>query len=318
MKFSFSKVAIATSTCLILTACGGSSSESSEPKIDPPVVETPVGETATLITLGEAVEHINLVDPTMYYVDVAEGSPTLTVSFAKGLANENLGDPDLYVRFEEEPTKGADGVFDCVSYGAEDYSELCIIDQPQAGRYYILVDAFDQGDGTGVTDGTLWASTELFKSAKTCDVPVNIRAQEMSDEELTAACDVLTETKVRFDTVLNDLVTPEFQQAVIGDLNEFTNINIFANLTNHKAWLNYLYDSGNTSGIYFETSPTDFYHNSEILTFNGLEWTGGLSVIRSLAHEYVHALDGRYNKEGAYRESMGGWSEGLAEYIGTF
>ncbi len=254
----------------------------------------------------------------MYYVDVLEDSPTLTVSFAQGLAGSALGDPDLYVRFEAEPTLGEEGTFDCVSYSGTGNNELCIIDQPQAGRYYILVDAFDQGDGVGVADGTLWASTTLFGNAKTCDVPVNIRGQQMSDEELTAACEVVNETKNRFDSVLNEAISPEFQQAVSGDLNEFTNINIFADLTNHKAWLGYLYGSTNDSGIYFETSPTDFAHNSEVLTFNGLGWTGGRSVIRSLDHEYVHALDGRYNKEGGYRESMSWWSEGLAEYVGTF
>ena len=41
-------------------------------------------------------------------------------------------------------------------------------------------------------------------------------------------------------------------------------------------------------------------------------------MIRSLNHEYVHALDGRYNKEGGYRSDMAWWSEGLAEYLGTF
>ena len=318
MSFKLTKLAIATS-CILLSACNDSSNKTVDPVVTPPVVEEPVvEETAIPVILEQASEHINLTEPTMYYVDVAENSPTLTVSFAKGLAGQMLGDPDLYVRYGEEPTLGEEGVFDCVSYSGTGDSELCIIDQPQAGRYYILVDAFDQGDGVGVTDGTLWASTQLFNHAKTCDEPVNIRAQQMSEEELLAACEVISETKKRFDLVLNESISPAFQQPVEGDLNEFTNINIFSNLVNHKAWLGYLYGSDNESGIYFETSPSGFDHDSNVLTFNAIDWTNGRSVIRSLAHEYVHALDGRYNKEGGYRESTSWWSEGLAEYIGTF
>ena len=310
MSLSLIKILMVTS-CLMLVACEEKSNKTKEPIVEPI-------EMATLILLEQANEHISLTEDTMYYVDVSENSSTLTVSFAQGLEGKNLGDPDLYIRFQSKPTKGKDGFFDCVSYSKPGNSELCIIDNPQKGRYYILVDTFGQGDGAGVTDGILWASTKLFSNGKTCDVPINIRAQQMSDEELTMACDIISETKLRFDLVLNEGISPEFQQAVSGDLNEFTHINIFSDLLNHKAWMNYLYDSSNESGIYFETSPTNFDHSSEVLTFNGLGWTGGRSVIRSLAHEYIHALDGRYNKEGVYKKELSWWSEGLAEYIGTF
>ncbi len=316
MKHKLNKLTLAMASSLFLVACGGSSD--STPEIDPPpVVVEPPTETATEVVLETAVEHINLTKEQMYYVDVPEDSATLTVSFAKGLAGETLGDPDVYVRYEEEPTKGETGVFDCVSYNGTGLNETCIIDAPKAGRYYILVDAYDQGDGVGVSDGTLWASTSLFPTGKACDIPVNLRAQEMTEEELSAACDVLASTKVIFDEVLNAGITPEFQTPVEGDLNEYTGFNIFANLTNHKAWMGYLFGSNNKSGIYYETEPTEFYHNSEVNTFNAIEWSGGRDVIRSLAHEYVHALDGRYNKEGAYRADMSWWSEGLAEYLST-
>lgn len=317
MKHKLNKLTLAMASSLFLISCGGS--DDAAPEIEkPPVVVQPPAETATEISLEQAVQHISLTEAAMYYVDVPEDSATLTVSFAKGLAGETLGDPDLYVRFAEEPTKGEEGVFDCVSYNGSGSNETCILDAPEAGRYYILVDAFDQGDGVGVTDGTLWASTALFPSGKACDVPVNLRAQELNAQELSEACDILAQTKVRFDEVLNAGVTPEFQTPVAGDLNEYTGINIFANLTSHKAWMGYLFNSSNESGVYYETEPTGFAHNSEVNTFNALEWSGGRDVIRSLAHEYVHALDGRYNKEGGYREDMSWWSEGLAEYLSTY
>jgi hypothetical protein len=317
MKISPYKTVIAITTSLFLVACQDSNADK-KPE-EPIVVQPPVVvETATKVVLDQALEHVTLSDATMYYIDVEEGSPALTVSFATGLAGDALGDPDLYVRYQDEPTAGEEGTFDCVSFGALDWNELCIIDKPQAGRYYILVDAFDQGNGAAVTDGTLWASTTLFNNTQTCQVPVNIRAQQMTDEKIDQACAIVERTKERFDQVLNASIAPEFQQAVTDDLNEVTFINVFANLTNHKAWLGYLYSSDNDSGIFFETEPTKFNHNAEILTFDAIGWTGGRSVVRSLDHEYVHALDGRYNKEGAYRADMSWWSEGLAEYIGTF
>ncbi|QBG35792.1 collagenase [Litorilituus sediminis] len=319
MKHKLNKLTLAMASSLFLVACGGSD-KNGPMVIDDLVINEviPLEDRSTPINLEEAVEHINLTEQALYYVDVPADSATLTVSFATGLANKELGDPDVYVRYEAEPSAGESGEFDCVSYNGPNWSETCILDNAKAGRYYILVDAYDQGDGVGVSDGTLWASTSLFPTGKACDIPVNLRAQEMTEEELSAACDVLANTKVIFDEVLNAGIAPEFQMPVEGDLNEYTGFNIFANLTNHKAWMGYLFDSDNESGIYYETEPTEFYHNSEVNTFNAIEWSGGRDVIRSLAHEYVHALDGRYNKEGAYRADMGWWSEGLAEYIGTY
>jgi hypothetical protein len=319
MKYPLSKLSLALTAAALLSACGGSSDGNENKNVavvpDPtPIVE----ETATPVVMEQAIEHVNLLEATMYYVDVVEEAPSLSISFATGLAGESLGDPDIYVRYEEEPTIGEAGEFDCISYNGSNTAELCIIDNPKPGRYYILVDAFDQGDGVGVTDGTLWASTTLFNNNKSCELPVTIRAQEMSDEEVNAACEVVSRAKVQFDAILHEGIAPEFQVPVEGDLNERTSINIFADLLNHKAWVSYLYDSANDSGIYFESEPTEFSHSSEILTFNALEWSGGRSVIRSLDHEYIHALDGRYNKEGAYKKEMSWWSEGLAEYAGTF
>jgi len=321
MSFKLTKMSFALASSCFLFACGGSGG--SEPEVvEPPVVvqpdPDPVAELEPELTLEVAVENIYLTEEFMFHVDVPADAATLTVSFAKGVAGKDLGDPDLYIRYGEEPTKGENGSFDCISFNQSGWQEDCIIDQPQAGRYYILVDAYDQGDGVGVTDGTLWASTALFPTGKACDEPINLRAQEMTEEELTESCDILSETKVRFDEVLNSGITPDFQEPVPNDLNEYTGINIFANLANHKAWMTYLYRSENTSGIYFENDPTDYFHNSVINTFNALEWSDGRHVIRSLAHEYVHALDGRYNKEGGYKKNMAWWSEGLAEYLGTF
>ena len=316
----FKPLALSLAITLALSACGGD--DDSKPAVEPvtptpvtpvlPVVEEQIGEP---LTLEQVTEHISGSEPVSFYVDVAEDSPTLVVSLFNGTANEALGDPDVYVKYDEPATAGETGNFDCVSYNGTGDNEACIIDNPVAGRYHILVDAYE---GSATVDASILATTSIFNHSRLCNDSVRIRSQAMTDEQIDSACAVLSETKIRFDDVLSALIAPEFGQAVENDLNETTNFNVFASLSNHAVWSEHLFDTSNTSGIYFETSPTDWWHDSTVLTFNALEWSGGRDVIRSLDHEYIHALDGRYNKEGGYRKDMAWWSEGLAEYLGTF
>lgn len=306
-----------------LSACGDSDSPREVEEVIPAPVVTPEPEVdytsadVTAVKLGVVKTHINTTDGQgiAYYVDVEEAAETLVVSLFSGTADEALGDPDVYVKFEQEASAGENGVFDCVSYNGSGYNETCIIDKPQVGRYHIFIDAYDGGDAV---DASMFASTEIFTGNMQCEEPVRIRSQSMTNEELEQACAVISQTKRIFDQVLSSDITPEFQQHVENDLNEITNIHIFSSLSNHASWAEHLFETSNTSGIYFETSPTDWWHSSDILTFNALEWTDGRSVIRSLNHEYIHALDGRYNKEGGYKSNLGWWSEGLAEYLSTF
>ena len=258
---------------------------------------------------------INIDSPTTYSLYLPEGSESLVIYLASGAAGENLGDPDLYVKYDGSPTAEAgvdDGLNDCISYNGENYNEVCIIDDAKAGTYEVLIQANGQ-----VTDADLYATTELFVASHACNAEINLRAQAMTYEEAAAACDELANTKTIFEQVLGVEVHPEPGTHVEGDLNQSTNLHVFASLSNHMSWAEHLWETDNSSGIYFETSPKDWWHSSDILTFNGIEWSGGLPVVRSLSHEYIHALDGRYNKEGGYRYDIGWWSEGLAEYLST-
>lgn len=320
---SFKKLALTSSILMILTACGSSDSKNKMVEVLPPPAVTPTPE-IDYTSATEAALKLDVIKTNIntqagkgisYYIDLEDDSETLVVSLFSGTANKALGDPDLYVKFGQEASAGENGVFDCVSYNGTNDNETCIIDKPQAGRYHIFIDAYEGGD---TVDAAIFATTSLFKSNMLCENSVRIRAQLMSTAELEEACAVITQTKTIFDSVLNNTITPEFQQPVENDLNDITNIHIFESLSNHASWAEHLFDTNNTSGIYFETDPTSWWHSSDILTFNALEWTDGRSVIRSLDHEYIHALDGRYNKEGGYKSEISWWSEGLAEYLGTF
>lgn len=313
---SLKKTAITAAILFSLTACGGNDDviEEQEPVTPtPPVVTEPEFPT---VTLNEILPNITTSEPLGYVVDLPEDAETLVVNLFAGTAGKPLGDPDLYVRYEAEASAGESGEFDCFSFKSDGNNETCIIDKPLAGRYYILIDAFDGGE---VSDASLYASTEIFKSNKRCEtVPVQIRAQEMSEEALTQVCNDLTQAKDQFNTVLDINISPQFGMPVEGDLNEITNVHIFSSLSNHVAWGEHLFNVDNTSGIYLESESTKWSHRSDILTFDALEWTAGHSVIRSLQHEYIHALDARFNKEGNYISSNAWWSEGLAEYTSTF
>ncbi len=312
---SFKKLTLSTAIVLALSGCGGSDDKV---VVEDPVVtipEVPIVE-PTAITLEEIMPNISTSSPVKYVVDLPEDAETLVINLFSGDAGESLGDPDLYVKYEGEASAGENGSFDCFSFKSEHNNETCIIDKPLAGRYHILIDTFE---GSAVTDASLYASTEIFKGNKLCsDVPVRIRAQEMSEDELTQACADLAQAKTQFDAVLDNTIAPEFGLPVEGDLNEITNIHIFSSLSNHVAWGEHLFNVDNDSGIYLESEASKWSHRSDILTFNSLEWTGGFPVIRSLQHEYMHALDGRFNKEGNYIPENGWWSEGLAEYASTF
>ena len=320
----FRKLILSSAILCALSGCGGSDSTNTLPEPTSPVTTTPTEPEVDYTSAQELALSLDVVKTNInsedgkglsFYIDLSQEAETLVVSLFAGVEGKDLGDPDLYVKYEEEASAGADGVFDCVSYKGSNNNETCIIDKPKAGRYHIYIDAYEGGDAV---DASMFATTGLFSANMMCDEPVRIRAQAMSNAELVDACNVISQTKKLFDETLHSGLTPEFQQAVPNDLNEITNIHIFSSLSNHAAWAEHLVNTNNTSGIYFETSPTKWWHSSDIWTFDAIEWSDGRSVIRSLAHEYVHALDGRYNKEGAYKSSVNWWTEGLAEYLGTF
>ena len=323
MSFRLSGLSIAL--CLTLAACGGGGGDDAPvpvtPTVPDPVVPdpdpvTPETPAAGLITLNSAIKHISLTEPRAYFVDVTESAPTLIVGLMAGEAGTNIGDPALYVRALNEASSGENGEFDCVSNYRSGEFEYCIIDDVEPGRYHILVDA---SIASAAVDATLYTSTTVFNSSKRCDeVDVQVRGQDLTAQQTDEVCLSLKDTKARFDATIDNTISPAFGDSVAGDKNNITNVNIFSSQRNHKLWVKHLFYNNNDSGIYFEFRSTEWLHRSDVFTFNALEWNGGRDRIRSLDHEYTHALDARYNKEGEYDESKGfsWWSEGLAEYIG--
>jgi len=293
-----------------LTACGGGTTEKI-PQVVAPVPEVPVQASAIEITLDEALTDLNLDKSTYYSVTLGDDAENLVISLAKGFKKTTMGDPDIYVKYLDDASKDN---FDCVSYNGQDQNETCIINKPKAGRYSIYVDV---AANSQINDATLWSSITLLTANRECNDALTIRAQSMTSTELDTACNNINEAQQAFVDLFAD-ISPAPETPVDGDLNESTNMTVFSSLSNHTRWIEYLFnDTNNRSGIFYEGSPTQWYHDANIVTFNPIEWTDGYSLVRSDNHEFIHALDARYNKAGGYRQGLGWWSEGLAEYLTT-
>lgn len=78
----------------------------------------------------------------VYTIDVPAGATKLTVSIAGG-----TGDVDMYVRYNAVPTGSGDN---CKSEKAGN-AESCTINNPQAGKWYILTYAYEAFAGATLT-----------------------------------------------------------------------------------------------------------------------------------------------------------------------
>lgn len=79
---------------------------------------------------------------TLYNIDVPANATALTFTMAGG-----SGDADLYVLFNGSPTTNN---YDCRSW-TEGNSEVCSIDNVQAGQYQVLVYGYEKYDGASLT-----------------------------------------------------------------------------------------------------------------------------------------------------------------------
>lgn len=78
---------------------------------------------------------------TLYRITVPTGATRLTVTTSGG-----TGDLDLYVREGAEPTTST---YDCESAGGNN-EELCELDDPEAGTWYIMLEGFEAYSGASL------------------------------------------------------------------------------------------------------------------------------------------------------------------------
>ncbi|MCJ8318095.1 MAG: collagenase [Colwellia sp.] len=326
---------------LLLSGCG------SPPKSIPldnkvnEISNAPLGASSNPITLNlnRAIYQISTNDPLYYVVDVPAGKSSLVVSFAWGKDYKKLGNPNIYIRHQNAATTE---VYDCRSEWKAGDSEVCILDKPKAGQYYILVNPVKSEHKEGeegkkvesetakdkvepneftVNDGILFATTDLFNVSYACEnAEADIRAQTLTDKQRKFVCQRLAMTQERFKAAWRS-IDPDIVTPIDKDLNSRVVAELFSSMKSFTTWMSYLQDSSNNSGVFHEESPEDPKSpRAAFRTFNGIHWTSGLTHYWNLEHEFSHYLDGRYLKKGNYsttsNHNVSWWSEGLAQYFG--
>lgn len=195
-------------------------------------------------------------------------------------------------------------------------SEACVIKSPSAGAYTFEVSALK-----AFADVDIVASTVPFSQTRECintenTTTLNIQNRQLNIEQLDFICKEIESAEALFHQKLNTsmLVVPN-------DENNKVNVNIFANQPAFMTTGQYLLDMRDDAetGIYFESNPESTLANAEVITFEARRWADNEFFIWELTHEYIHYLDGRYNKQGDYStttsHNLDWWTEGIAEYI---
>lgn len=146
-----------------------------------------------------------------------------------------------------------------------------------------------------------------------CSNTLRVRAQQLTSSQLTGICNTLAVQEVYFHDKLNTGNTP-----VANDFNETLELVIYNTSADYKQYSGILFNhSTDNGGIYLEGDPS-VPGNIPRFMAHEAEWLNDFTVW-NLEHEYVHYLDGRFNKKGnfsdGYNHNTVWWSEGLAEYI---
>ena len=148
-----------------------------------------------------------------------------------------------------------------------------------------------------------------------CSDTIDIRAQQLTNEELQASCDLMGGEEVLFHQVLATA-----HQPVADDNNTNLEVNIFDSYDDYNQYAGIIFGIGtDNGGMYLEGTPSDVDNQARFIAHEAT-WTDEI-LVWNLRHEYVHYLDGRFNQYGAFNyfdidtgKSVW-WSEGLAEYI---
>lgn len=153
----------------------------------------------------------------------------------------------------------------------------------------------------------------LLSITHNCSESVRIRAQELTSQQLSQICEDLAAVEVHFHQKLSTNFAP-----VSDDNNTTLEMIIYNSSKDYKKYSGILFNhSTNNGGIYLEGNPS-VPGNIPRFMAHEAEWLPDFTVW-NLEHEYVHYLDGRFNKYGSFSDGYDHktvwWSEGLAEYI---
>lgn len=147
-----------------------------------------------------------------------------------------------------------------------------------------------------------------------CSATLRIRAQELTNAQLTEVCDELATRESYFHEKLNTNNVP-----VADDNNSTLELVIYNNTDQYKRFsYNIFGNSVDNGGQYLEGDPS-VVGNIPRFFAHEADWLLPEFKVWNLNHEYVHYLDGRFNTYGDFRDFNAHdsvwWGEGIAEYI---
>jgi microbial collagenase len=184
-----------------------------------------------------------------------------------------------------------------------------------APTYGLLVSGVDYYDRDGCTPyGTCNAAqqveTAVLTLRHTCPNNANyrIRAMNLTATQLTTACNLVVGQEAYFHNKFGTAGRP-----VANDNNTTLEINVFDNSTAYGDWAGIIFGiDTNNGGMYLEGDPSVAGNQARFVAYEASDGS-----IWNLTHEFVHYLDGRYNKYGGFKSDgkLVWWVEGIAEYI---
>jgi microbial collagenase len=158
-------------------------------------------------------------------------------------------------------------------------------------------------------------ANQILSIHYSCSDTIKIRAQEMTEQELQQSCDLLATEETLFHQVLQTN-----NQPVNDDHNTDLEVNIFDSADEYRQYAGDIFGiSTDNGGMYLEGDPSAEGNQARFIAHEAT-WRDDI-LVWNLRHEYIHYLDGRFNKYGSFnqfRTDTGKsvwWSEGLAEYI---
>ncbi len=193
---------------------------------------------------------------------------------------------------------------------------------------FLLLTAFALLFGYGnsnTASAELAPVTEVLSQVTDCNSTIVIRSQSLDKEQLDSACKILITQEDKFHAVFNTRGKP-----VADDNNVKMRANIYSNRDEFVKYATAHFNMPtNNGGMYLEGYPDKVGNQAEFVAYerSGKIW--------NLKHEYIHYLDGRFNKYGDYCNGLHDdhagpefcpsphlayphivwWAEGLGEYL---
>jgi len=160
---------------------------------------------------------------------------------------------------------------------------------------------------------------DILTVSHDCTANITIRAQaSISQATLDQSCADMALQETEFHAFFNTAGIP-----IAGDLNEHIEVIAFASPEDYEKYAPEFFGiATDNGGMYLEGTPTAQGNQARFIAMQCPDsWLGGscqyIDQIYNLRHEFVHYLDGRYNKAGSYGtfSPNAAWAEGMAEYM---